>query len=66
MREGFDFLGQNLRKFGGELLIRPEKKNSEAVLLKLFSIRKTNKSAAQANVIWQFNPVIRGGVISPR
>lgn len=62
VREGFDFLGQNLRKFGGKLLIRPSKKNTEAFLLKVRSILKTNKSAAQANVIWQLNPVIRGWV----
>ncbi len=62
VREGFDFLGQNLRKFGGKLLIRPSKKNTEAFLLKVRSILKTNKSAAQANVIWQINPVIRGWV----
>ena len=62
VREGFDLLGQNLRKFGGKLLIRPAKKNPEAFLLKVRSILKTNKSAAQANVIWQLNPVIRGWV----
>jgi RNA-directed DNA polymerase len=62
VREGFDFLGQNLRKYGGKLLIRPTKKNTEAFLLKVRSILKTNKSAAQANVIWQLNPVIRGWV----
>ena len=62
VREGFDFLGQNLRKFGGKLLIRPSKKNTAAFLLKVRSILKTNKSAAQANVIWQLNPVIRGWV----
>ena len=29
VRDGFDFLGQNLRKFDGKLLIRPSKKNTE-------------------------------------
>jgi hypothetical protein len=62
VEDGFDFLGQNLRKFGGKLLIRPSKKNTEAFLLKVRSILKANKPAAQANVIWQLNPVIRGWV----
>jgi RNA-directed DNA polymerase len=60
--EGFDFLGQNLRKFEGKLLIRPSKKNTEAFLNKVRTIIRENKSAAQENLIWQLNPVIRGWV----
>jgi len=30
--EGFDFLGQNVRKYGGKLLIKPSVKNVKSVL----------------------------------
>ena len=33
--EGFDFLGQNLRKYGGHLLIKPSKKNVQTFLEKV-------------------------------
>jgi RNA-directed DNA polymerase len=60
--DGFDFLGQNIRKFGGKLLIRPSKKNTQAFLDKVRGIARENRSAAQDRLIWQLNPVIRGWV----
>ncbi len=60
--QGFDFLGQNLRKFGGKLLIKPSKKNTHAFLEKVRGIINANKSASQENLIRQLNPVIRGWV----
>ncbi len=57
---GFDFLGQNIRKFGGKLLIRPSKKNTHAFLEKVRGIFDTNKSVKQASLIRLLNPVIRG------
>lgn len=62
INDGFDFLGQNLRKFGGKLLIRPSKKNTQAFLDKVRGIVRENRSAAQDRLIWQLNPVIRGWV----
>jgi RNA-directed DNA polymerase len=35
IEQGFDFLGQNLRKYGGKLLITPSKKNMHAFLEKV-------------------------------
>ena len=58
--EGFDFLGQNLRKFGGKLLVRPSKQNTHAMLEKVRSIIDANKSASQENLIRLLNPVVRG------
>lgn len=58
--EGFDFLGQNVRKYGGKLLIKPSQKNVKAFLDKVREIIKTNASATQANLIGLLNPVIRG------
>ena len=60
--EGFDFLGQNLRKRGGKLLITPSKKNTQAFLTKVREIILSNDCASQDNLIWQLNSVIRGWV----
>jgi len=58
--EGFDFLGQHLRKFDGILLIKPSKKNTHAFLEKVRGIIGANKSNSQENLIGLLNPVIRG------
>ncbi|MDO9167606.1 MAG: group II intron reverse transcriptase/maturase [Methylobacter sp.] len=58
--EGFDFLGWNIRKYGGKLLIKPAKKNVQAFLRKTRQIIKGNHTAKQENVIRLLNPVIRG------
>lgn len=60
IQEGFDFLGQNVRKYGGKLLIKPSSKNVKAFLDKVRGIIKGNASAKQENLIGQLNPVIRG------
>jgi RNA-directed DNA polymerase len=62
IEEGFDFLGQNIRKYGKTLLIKPSKKNVATFLDKVRDIVKGNKQATQANLIRQLNPVIRGWV----
>ena len=58
--EGFDFLGQNLRKYDGKPLVKPSKKNTHAFLEKVRGIIDTNKSASQTRLIGRLNPVIRG------
>ena len=58
--QGFDFLGQSLRKFDGKLLVKPSKKNTHAFLEKVRGIISANKSASQINLIRWLNPVIRG------
>jgi len=60
--QGFDFLGQHLRKFDGTLLVKPSKKNTHAFLEKARGIIDANKSASQESLIRQLNPVIRGWV----
>jgi RNA-directed DNA polymerase len=62
IEQGFDFLGQHLRKFGGTLLVQPSKKNTHAFLEKIRGIIRASKSACQENLIRQLNPVIRGWV----
>ncbi|MEO8924180.1 MAG: group II intron reverse transcriptase/maturase [Caldimonas sp.] len=58
--EGFDFLGQNVRKYGDKLLIKPAKKSIKSLLDKVRAIVEGNAQATQAALIRQLNPVIRG------
>jgi RNA-directed DNA polymerase len=58
--EGFDFLGVNIRKYNGKLLVKPSKKNVKACLDKVRKSIKDNKTAKQINLIKMLNPIIRG------
>jgi RNA-directed DNA polymerase len=61
VEEGFDFLGQNVRRYpNGKLLIKPSKKS---VKIFLNGIRETIKAAlgsTAADLIRELNPKIRG------
>ena len=57
---GFDFLGWNIRKYNGKLLMKPSKANVKAHLDKIREIIKGNKTAKQVNLIRLLNPVLRG------
>ena len=57
---GFDFLGQNVRKYQGKLLIKPSKKNVKTFLSKIRSFIKANATAPAGQLIAQLNPMIRG------
>jgi RNA-directed DNA polymerase len=58
--DGFDFLGQNIRKYNGKLLIKPSGKSIKTVLRKIRTVIKGNKSATAGSLICQLNPIIRG------
>jgi len=58
--EGFKFLGQNVRKYTGKLLIKPAKESVKSLLSKVREIIKSNAGATQEAVIHKLNPVIRG------
>lgn len=60
IENGFDFLGQNLRKYKGKLLIKPSKKNVKTFLGKVRAIIKGNKATKAGVLIGLLNPVIRG------
>jgi len=60
IEQGFDFLGQNVRKYNEKLLIKPAKKSMKALLGKAREIIKKHASATQATVIRLLNPIIRG------
>lgn len=58
--EGFDFLGVNIRKYNGKLLIKPSKANVKAFLKKIRGVVKSNKTLQQGKLIRLLNPMIRG------
>ncbi|PHI32738.1 group II intron reverse transcriptase/maturase [Budvicia aquatica] len=60
IEEGFDFLGQNIRKYKGKFLIKPSKKNLKNFLNKIRTIITENKTTPAYLLIAQLNPVIRG------
>ena len=59
--DGFDFLGFNVRKYKGTLLIKPSKKSQKRFTEKLHEvIFKRSKAVRQLDLIEQLNPVLRG------
>ncbi|MCY7346378.1 MAG: group II intron reverse transcriptase/maturase [Pyrinomonadaceae bacterium] len=58
--DGFDFLGQNVRKYNGKLRVKPSKKNIHSFIEKVRTIIRTNQTATAGNLIGLLNPVIRG------
>ena len=57
---GFDFLGQNVRKYGNKLLIKPARKSVASLMNKVRVVLGKNKAATQAQVIIPLNPILRG------
>jgi RNA-directed DNA polymerase len=66
LEEGFDFLGQHLRKDAGKLIIKPARKNVKAFLGRIREIVKANLQTTAGNLIAPRNPVIRGWTNYPR
>jgi RNA-directed DNA polymerase len=58
--DGFDFLGQHLRKYHGKLLIKPSAKSIKSMLRNVRAVIKGNKSASAGTLICHLNPIIRG------
>ena len=59
---GFDFLGQNVRKYNGKLLIKPSKENVKTFLGKVRQELNRYKMAPAWQVVMRLNPMIRGWV----
>lgn len=57
---GFDFLGQNIRKYGGKLMITPSAKSQKALMQRVSDIIAQLRSATQEQLISSLNPVLRG------
>jgi RNA-directed DNA polymerase len=64
--DGFDFLGQNVRKYHGKLLIKPSKKSVKSLLHRVRSLLKKHQMAKQEVVINVLNPIIRGWALYHR
>jgi RNA-directed DNA polymerase len=60
INKGFDFLGWNVRKYDGKLLIKPSKKSVSTFLARIRAEVKANAAAPQAALIGRLNPIIRG------
>jgi len=60
IEQGFDFLGQNLRKYGGKLLIQPSRNNTHTFLEKVRQLVRQNRGLSQTDLIRQLNPIVRG------
>jgi RNA-directed DNA polymerase len=58
--EGFDFLGWNVRKYGGKLLIKPSKKSVRTVLDNIRSLVRAHRATPQAELIAILNRQIKG------
>ncbi len=60
IENGFDFLGHNVRKYNGKLLIKPSTKSVQTLLDKVRGVIKTHKQATAGALIGQLNPIIKG------
>ena len=55
---GGDFFGQNLRRYNSKRLVKPTKKNTNALLEKIRGIINANKSVSQTPLFGRLNPII--------
>ena len=58
--QGFDFLGFNVRKYDGKLLIKPAKKSVKAFLGAMRMLIKSNPTIKTESLIRLLNPKLRG------
>lgn len=66
IEDGFDFLGQTVRKFGNTCLTKPSKKSVKALLAKARGVIKANAQAPAGQLIVQLNTLIRGWALYHR
>jgi RNA-directed DNA polymerase len=61
VEDGFDFLGQNVRRYGTKLLLKPSRKNVRAFLTKVGDvIQREGGYLTAGQLIERLNPKIRG------
>lgn len=60
IEDGFDFLGQNIRKYDGTLLIQPSKKNVKTFLEKVQRVVHKLRDVPTRQLLKTLNPMIRG------
>jgi RNA-directed DNA polymerase len=66
IEQGFDFLGQHLRKYRGKLLVTPAANNVKACADRIRETIRANKTATQQALIRLLNPVIYGWALFHR
>jgi RNA-directed DNA polymerase len=64
--DGFDFLGQTVRRFGAKVLTRPSRKSVATVLAKARAIIRSSGQASAGELILRLNPVLRGWALYHR
>lgn len=60
IEDGFNFLGQNIRKYNGKLLIKPAKESVQAFLQDIRGTIRKHRGTSAVAMIGQLNPKIRG------
>ena len=60
--EGFNFLGHNIRKYGGKLLIKPGKKGIKTFLSNIREVIRCKRTVKAEDLIRILNPKIQGWV----
>jgi RNA-directed DNA polymerase len=66
IENGFDVLGQNVRKYHGKLLIKPSKESVQGLLEKVRKLVKANKQAPEGRAHCPSKPDHSGmGLVSP-
>ena len=58
--QGFDFLGQNVRKYNGKILIKPSRASMKSLKDKVREILSNNKDTKPMTLIRLLNPVLLG------
>lgn len=58
--EGFDFLGANIRKFGGKLIMQPRKTNVLGLARKVGDLTRRSRGTKTETLIGRLNPILRG------
>nr|WP_239916830.1 reverse transcriptase domain-containing protein [Salmonella enterica] len=56
----FDFLGMNIRKYNGKLLIKPSPQKVKEFLKRVRQTIRDNPTVSQSTLIWHLNPVLKG------
>ena len=64
--DGFDFLGQQVRRFGRKLLVRPAKAKVRALLDKVREVIGRSGAWTAGELIQQLNPLLRGWTLYHR
>ena len=60
IEDGFDFLGQHLRKYGEKFIVTPSKNSVKGIVSKTRKIIKSHLGSTTVEMLRVLNPVIRG------